>query len=127
MKFLKTLVIILITIIFFDLFINLILPENLKKRIGTSRNYSLKSEQFHHDTAPNINVYEFWGNKIILFYVPKTKKDGIRLKLNNYARDCLGSIEQPDEYIEVDKMPKTSIGKIIKKDLVKLYKKKLSG
>ena len=79
MKFLKTLVIILITIIFLDLFINLILPENLKKRIGTSRNYSLKSEQFHHDNAPNINVYEFWGNKK---YKIKYNKFSMRIKNN---------------------------------------------
>ena len=79
MKFLKSLVIILITIIFFDLIINIILPENLKKRIGTSRNYSLKSEQFHHVAAPNINVYEFWGNKK---YKIKTNKFSMRIKNN---------------------------------------------
>ncbi len=80
MKFLKTLVIILIIIFLFDLIINLILPENLKKKIGTSRNYSLKSEQFHHVSGSNIDVYEFWGNKK---YKIKTNKFSMRIKDND--------------------------------------------
>ena len=65
---------------------------------------------------------EFWGNKILLFYVPKTKIDGIQVKLIEHAKNLLNTIEQPDEYIEFDELPKTSIGKIIKKDLIKFYK-----
>ena len=63
MKFLKTIVTITILIFVFDLLINLILPQSIKKKIGTSRNYSLKSTKFHHKTAPEINVNEFWGKK----------------------------------------------------------------
>ena len=44
MKFFKNFIIITILVLIFDLFINLILPEELKKKIGTSKNYSLKSE-----------------------------------------------------------------------------------
>ena len=62
-KFFKNFIIIILLVFVFDLFINLILPEKLKKKIGTSRNYSLKSEKFHHSIAANINVYEFWGKK----------------------------------------------------------------
>lgn len=64
---------------------------------------------------------EFWGSKILLFYVPKIDIDGIQLKLIKHAKNVLNKIEQPDEYIEINKFPKTSIGKIIKKDLIKLY------
>ena len=72
MKFFKNFIIITILVLIFDLLINLILPEKLKKKIGTSRNYSLKSDKFHHSIAANINVYEFWGKK------------NIKLKLMNY-------------------------------------------
>ena len=65
---------------------------------------------------------EFWGSKILLFYVPKIKIDGIQVKLIKHAKNLLDTIEQPDEYIEVDVLPKTSVGKIIKKNLIKLYK-----
>ena len=65
---------------------------------------------------------EFWGSKILLFYVPKTKIDGIQEKLIKHAKNSLNTIEQPDEYIKVDTLPKTSVGKIIKKNLIKSYK-----
>ena len=64
---------------------------------------------------------EFWGSKILLFYVPKTKIERIKEKLINHSKNLLNTIEQPDEYIECDELPKTSVGKIIKKDLIKLY------
>ena len=54
---------IILMVFLFDLLINIILPENFKKKIGISRNYSLKSIKFHHEIAPNIEVYEHWGNK----------------------------------------------------------------
>ncbi len=76
MKFLKTIVTITILIFAFDLLINLILPQSIKKKIGTSRNYSLKSTKFHHKTAPEINVNEFWGKKK---YRVKTNEYSMRI------------------------------------------------
>ena len=58
----------------------------------------------------------------MLFYVSKLKIDGIQEKLIKHAKNLLNTIEQPDEYIEVDTLPKTSVGKIIKKNLIKSYK-----
>ena len=52
----KSISIIFFIIITIDLITNLILPENIKKKIGTTKNYSLKSEMFHHEIAPNINL-----------------------------------------------------------------------
>ena len=63
MKFLKSFISVILLVFVFDLIVNLILPESIKKQIGTSRNYSLKSIKFHHSTAPEINVNELWGNK----------------------------------------------------------------
>ncbi len=61
-NYLKILFLIIFIIIFLDLFINILLPETFKKGIGITRNYSLKSKLFHHEIAPNINVYEHWGS-----------------------------------------------------------------
>lgn len=62
MKILKSIIIIIFMVIIIDIFINLILPEKIKKRVGTTKNYSLKSERFHHEIASNINLPEFWGD-----------------------------------------------------------------
>ena len=48
LNFLKIIFIIIFLIIFLDLLINILIPDSFKKRIGISRNYSLKSEAFHH-------------------------------------------------------------------------------
>ena len=85
MKFIKSIVLIIIIVFTFDLLINLFLPENFKKKIGTTRNYSLKSIEFHHEIAPKINVNEFWGkNK----YKVKTNEYSMRINENeNYYVD----------------------------------------
>ena len=62
-NFFKTLITIVSIIVILDILINILLSENLKKKIGTTRNYSLKSIKFHHKIASNIDLYEFWGNK----------------------------------------------------------------
>ena len=67
-------------IIFFDLTLNLVLPEKFKKSIGISKNYSLKSEKFHHEISSNINVYEFWGDRK---YKVITNNYGMRVENNN--------------------------------------------
>jgi len=67
----------------------------------------------------------FWGNKILVFYIPnsKIKINKLKSELINYGLKYLTSIEMPDNYIQIEKMPTTSIGKIKKKDLISLYKK----
>ena len=67
---------IIIIVFIIDIFINLLIPENIKKKIGTTRNYSLKSEKFHHQIAPNINLYEHWGSKK---YKVKTNQYAMRI------------------------------------------------
>ena len=79
MKFIKSIVLIIIIVLTFDLLINLFLPENFKKKIGTTRNYSLKSTEFHHEIAPKIKINEFWGeNK----YKVKTNEYSMRINEN---------------------------------------------
>jgi hypothetical protein len=67
-------------IIFLDLTINLFLPEKIKKSIGTTKNYSLKSKRFHHNLASNINLYEFWGEAK---YKVVTNEYGMRIHSND--------------------------------------------
>lgn len=66
---------------------------------------------------------DFWGNKIVLFYVPRPdhELEDIELKLGADFGAQLRKIEHPDKLIPVPRMPKTSIGKTIKRDLVKRY------
>lgn len=71
---------IILAIIAFDLIINFILPDDVKKKIGITRNYSIKSSKFHHELAPNIDVNEFWGkNK----YNVKSNNFGMRIGPND--------------------------------------------
>ena len=79
MKFLKIFISIILLVFIFDLIINLIIPESVKKKVGTSRNYALKSVKFHHKIAPNINVNEFWGKKK---YKIKTNQLSMRIGEN---------------------------------------------
>ena len=91
MKILKSSILIILLVFVFDLLINLILPENIKKKIGTSRNYSLKSERFHHEIASKINVNELWGNKK---YKVKTNELAMRIGQNEDFK-----IDRDKEYI----------------------------
>ncbi|MBR9971343.1 class I adenylate-forming enzyme family protein [Magnetospirillum sulfuroxidans] len=66
---------------------------------------------------------DYWGNKIVLFYVPAA---GVGMdEMENAAKDLFGAnlrkIEIPDKLIAVPWFPKTSIGKTIKRDLVSRY------
>ena len=78
-NYVKLLVLILFFSILFDLAFNFILAEKFKKKIGISLNYSLFSEKYHHEIAPNIAVNEFWGNKNIKIY---TDKNSLRILKN---------------------------------------------
>ena len=68
----------------------------------------------------------FWGNKILVFYVPDNDDIGNKIleKFDNYTLQHLTSIEMPNEYICIDKIPRTSIGKVKKKDLLNMYYEK---
>ena len=80
MKILKTSISIILLVFIFDLLINLILPERIKKQIGTTRNYSLKSVKFHHSIAPEIDLNELWGDKK---YKIKTNELSMRIGEND--------------------------------------------
>jgi fatty-acyl-CoA synthase len=66
---------------------------------------------------------EFWGAKVVLFYVPNgnVNEPEVLAEFEKLFADGLRSIERPDKIIPVPWMPKTSIGKIIKRELVAKY------
>ncbi|MBF0543583.1 MAG: acyl--CoA ligase [Candidatus Riflebacteria bacterium] len=66
---------------------------------------------------------DFWGNKIVLFYIPRPDQtlEEIERSLNDEFAKNLRKIEHPDKLIPVPRLPKTSIGKTIKRDLIKRY------
>ena len=83
LNFIKIFLFILLSIIILDLFINILIPEKIKKKIGITRNYSLKSKIFHHEIAPNIDVYEHWGTNR---YKVRTNKYSMRVLNEKYSK-----------------------------------------
>lgn len=86
LNLIKITFIILFLIILFDLFINILIPEKIKKKIGITRNYSLKSKLFHHEIAPNIDLYEHWGSK------------KYKVRTNSYSMRVLSEVEDKIDF-----------------------------
>lgn len=63
LRVLRSALYIILIVIVFDLLINLVIPNKIKKTIGIVGNYSLKSDKFHHVIAPNINLTDRWGGE----------------------------------------------------------------
>tara|TARA_Y100000590_G_C15675634_1_gene997913 strand:+ start:727 stop:1857 length:1131 start_codon:yes stop_codon:yes gene_type:complete len=78
-KILITTFVIILMVFLFDIIINILLPDSIKKKIGFTRNYSLRTAEFHHELAPNININEFWGTKK---YNVTTNDYGMRILKN---------------------------------------------
>ncbi len=66
---------------------------------------------------------EFWGALIVLFYVPHADagEQDILAEFGSLFSEGLREIERPDKIIPVPWMPKTAIGKIVKRELVSKY------
>ena len=79
-KITKYLIYVFMAVIIIDLFINFLVPNKIKKKIGTTKNYSIKSERFHHEIVAEINVPEFWGNNK---YQVITNSYGMRIGNDN--------------------------------------------
>ncbi len=66
---------------------------------------------------------EYWGNRLVLFYVPTggADPDGTEAALARNFDDHLRKVERPDRLIAVPWLPKTAIGKTRKAELVARY------
>lgn len=91
---------------------------------------SLASLENHVLSCPNVVDAaavgvpdDAWGNRIVLFYVPKPGADGdmVEAELAEIFAAQLRRIEHPDKIVPVPWFPKTSIGKTVKHKLVERY------
>jgi acyl-CoA synthetase (AMP-forming)/AMP-acid ligase II len=66
---------------------------------------------------------EYWGSRLILFYTPTAEAtmESVDSALKEILASRLRPIEVPDKIIPVPWMPKTSIGKIVRRELVARY------
>ena len=93
-KFLLKILLIIFILISFDLIINIFLPEKIKKKIGYTRNYSIRNAEFHHEIIPNIDLNEFWGSNK---YNVTTNNLGMRIsndesKIIDFNKQYIGFI-----------------------------------
>lgn len=72
---------------------------------------------------------EFWGSRVVLFYVPArdATEEEIAAEFARIFSEGLREIERPDKVIPVPWMPKTSVGKTKKRELVEKYDVHASG
>lgn len=67
----------------------------------------------------------YWGNRLVLFYVPRavgaSTPEEIEASLQALFTEGLRKIERPDKLIPVPWLPKTTIGKTRKRDLIERY------
>jgi hypothetical protein len=75
----RNILLIFLFVILADLFLNLILPKEIKQIVGTQRSYSLYSEKFDHIIDKNINTANIWGKKK---YNVITDNNGFRIGKN---------------------------------------------
>jgi long-chain acyl-CoA synthetase len=65
-----------------------------------------------------------WGEKVVAYLVPRKGQSIQTLDLSAFLKRRLASFKIPKEYIIVDELPKSPQGKILRKEVRELYKKK---
>ncbi len=63
-----------------------------------------------------------WGERVVAYLVPRTGQTIQTADLNGFLRARLSSFKIPKEYITVPELPKSAQGKILRKEIRKLYK-----
>lgn len=66
---------------------------------------------------------EKWGEKVVAYIVPNENSEVTVEQLNDVSDDYLASFKRPKDIIITDSLPKSSYGKILKRELVKLHEK----
>ena len=66
---------------------------------------------------------EEWGEKVVAYNVPRTGQHIATDDLNAFLRMQLSSFKIPKEYLFVRELPKSPQGKILRKEVRKLYRK----
>lgn len=66
---------------------------------------------------------EKWGEKVVAYVVPSANGNVTVEQLNDLSDEYLASFKRPKEVIITDSLPKSSYGKILKRELIKLHEK----
>ena len=66
----------------------------------------------------------FFGEVVYAVCVLKKERKNFEIQLRNYLVKRLANFQQPLGYSFVKNLPKNSLGKVVKKDLKKIYDKK---
>ncbi|NLI67505.1 MAG: long-chain fatty acid--CoA ligase, partial [Bacilli bacterium] len=64
---------------------------------------------------------EKWGESVVAYVVPNGTVEVKEEELIELSKNHLASYKKPREVIITDRLPKNAYGKILKKELVKLY------
>ena len=67
---------------------------------------------------------KYFGEAVFLVCVTKKKDKKIENKLRNFLRTRLANFQQPLGYDFVQELPKNRMGKIVKREVKKIYLKK---
>ena len=62
-----------------------------------------------------------WGEKVVVYLIPRTGKKLDIKELNAFLDKRLSSFKIPKEYIQVEELPKSPQGKILRREVRKLY------
>jgi long-chain acyl-CoA synthetase len=63
-----------------------------------------------------------WGEKVVAYFVPRQGRPLETAELKAFLEDRLSSFKIPKEYIQVEELPKSPQGKILRREVRKLYK-----
>ncbi|MEJ2245653.1 MAG: AMP-binding protein [Acidobacteriota bacterium] len=63
-----------------------------------------------------------WGEKVVVYFVPRQEKSVETAELKAFLQERLSSFKIPKEYIQVEELPKSPQGKILRREVRKLYK-----
>lgn len=64
-----------------------------------------------------------WGEKVVAYVVPNEKETVTIEQLNSLSANYLARFKRPKEIVITDQLPKSSYGKILKRELMKLHRK----
>ncbi len=63
-----------------------------------------------------------WGERVVAYMVPRQGKTLVTTELHDFLENRLSSFKVPKEYIQVAELPKSPQGKILRREVRKLYK-----
>ena len=82
---------------------------------------ALLQHPFVEEVAVIVKPDTHWGEFILAFVSKSDNSEVTEKELILHCKNLLASFKKPEQIIFIEKMPKNSLGKILKTDLKKLY------